>query len=67
MGLKFNDGRYYATNNSEARIKPVTTDRHGLQHVTAVRKKVNRNNKKKKYKTLTFDNRNCLRLIANKT
>ena len=66
MGLKFNDGKY-ATNNSEARIKPVTVDRHTLQHVTAVRKKVNRNSKKKnKSKTLTLDNRNFLRLIANK-
>ena len=67
MGLTFNDGKYVANCNSEARIKPVTVHRHTLQHVTAVRKKVNRNNKKKKYKTLTFDNRNCLRLIANKT
>jgi len=64
MGLKFNDGKY-AANNSEVRIKPATVDMHALQHVSAVRKKVNRNNKKKN-KTLTLDNRNFLRSIANK-
>jgi len=64
MGLKFNDGKY-AVNSGEARIKPATVDRHALQRVTAVRKKVNRNNKKKN-KSLTLDNRNFLRLIANK-